>query len=391
MKIFINLFLLSLILASVFLSIKPMISYVQSNRMMASVFFANSIESKDIKDKYNERDRVKVMIVPGHDKINSGAVFDDIKESDMNLRVGEYLFSYLNSNKKVDVTLSRDKNGYNKDLSKYLSNNMEEIREFYNSKKVIMKDLISEGKIFSNINVQHNSAPGRVVDTLYGINKYVNDNKYDIVIHIHFNDYPGRVGKGGKYNGFSIYVPEKQYSNAEATLDLADSISNSLTNLFPKSNMPREDSIVEDQELIAIGSYNTADPASMLIEYGYIYERQFQDPEIKELIFNELAYQTYLGITDFFGDRTERRDFDFSNSHIFSSDLESGDSGRDVLALQALLKRNNVYPPYSNLNDCPISGYFGDCTEKSLILLQKDNGVSPTGYFGGLSRDILAK
>ena len=33
--------------------------------------------------------------------------------------------------------------------------------------------------------------------------------------------------------------------------------------------------VVEDQELIAIGSFNTLNPIGLLIEYGYIYESQF--------------------------------------------------------------------------------------------------------------------
>ena len=389
MKIIINYIILSVLVALIITTVTIIDSSIQKGDMFASVFFHNSIESKDIKENYNKKDKVKIMIVPGHDDISSGAYFGNVKESDMNLRVGEYLYKYLSDNKKIDVTLSRNRGGYDKNLDKYLKTNLTEIRNFYKSKKIIMRDLISNGKVQSNINVQHNSAPSRVVDILYGINKYVNDNEYDIVLHIHFNDYPGRTGKNGKYNGYSIYVPERQFSNSEATVDLAKSISGSLNNLFSESNMPRESEIIEDQELIAIGSYNTADPAALLIEYGYIYERQFHDPEIQEIIFNELAYQTYLGLTDFFGDKRTRRNFDFSKSHIFNLDIESGDSGRGVLALQALLKEDGVYPINSNLSDCPINGYFGGCTERSVKFLQSVNGVDSTGYVGAMTRELL--
>src|SRR6185436_8364106 len=122
--------------------------------------------------------------------------------------------------------------------------------------------------------VIHNSAPPNVALRLFGINKWVNENKVDLAIHVHFNDYPRRNRSiAGEYSGFSIYVPEKQYVNSTTTLAIADSVFNRLDKYNPVSDFPKEDDgIVEEQELIAIGANDTLSAPSMLIEYGYIYE-----------------------------------------------------------------------------------------------------------------------
>ena len=392
MKTFLGLLTISVLFALMVFSMKPISEQIRKTSMLASVWFEDSINSNDLKRDYKKRNNIKVMIVPGHDDINSGAEYDGVSEASMNLRVAEYLYKYLNDNQRIDVTLSRDRQGYNKDLNNYLINKKDEIREFVYSQKDQMRRLMDAGEVDSYINIEHNTAPSRVVEILYGINKYVNDNDYDIVIHIHFNDYAGRKVKDGEYSGYSIYVPEQQYSNAKATKEFADSIADSLDEIFPKSNLPKEGSVVESQDLIAIGSYNTADSISLLMEYGYIYERQFHDPEIKDIIFNELAYQTYLGITDFFGDSIPRKNLDFVNNHVIQKSLTKGDSGKDVLALQVHLRNNDLYPLYpANLSGCPVNGYFGECTEKSLKEFQRRYDVEEYVYLGPKTRDLLKR
>ena len=150
----------------------------------------------------------------------------------------------------------------------------------------------------------HNDAPKDVALRLFGINKWANEHKVDIIIHIHFNDSgPRRAGAPGEYNGFTIYTPERQYSNSQASMDIAKRVFKRLSKMFSVSNLPGEDAgVVEDQELIAIGSSNTVDAASLLVEYGYIYEPQFRVPAVRVMVLRELAFQTYLGLADFFGE-----------------------------------------------------------------------------------------
>ena len=69
---------------------------------------------------------------------------------------------------------------------------------------------------------------------------------------------------------------------------------------FAASDLPAESSaLIEDQELIAVGSNASRDGVSVLVEYGYIYEPPFRNEEAREAMFKELAYQTYIGIKKF--------------------------------------------------------------------------------------------
>jgi len=230
-----------------------------------------------------------------------------------------------------------------------------------------------------------------VVNILYGVNKYANDNGFDIVFHIHFNDYPGRRGSWGKYSGFSIYVPERQYSNADASYDLAEKINDQLSQSFASSNMPKEGAIVEDQELIAIGANNTADPVSALVEYGYIYEDHFTNKKVSDVVLEELAYQTYKGIMNYISDddivaETYSR---IGSRNWFYKNLSMGDKGVSTLALQDYLSDKGYYPPNDNLNKCPLTGFFGDCTQDALRMYQRDNDLNASGYLDTKTQELI--
>jgi N-acetylmuramoyl-L-alanine amidase len=150
--------------------------------------------------------------------------------------------------------------------------------------------------------VFHNSAPRDVALRLYGITKWSSENNIDIIIHIHFNDIPRKnAKKPGDYSGFAIYVPTSKYGNSSTTRAIASKIYQSLSKYNRVSDLPGESTgLVDESELIAIGANNTSDAASMLIEYGYIYEPQFQDPYTRSEAIRHLALQTYLGLQDFF-------------------------------------------------------------------------------------------
>ena len=184
--------------------IKPTLNYLKDNRLLSSVFFQNSIDPEDLLKKYKNDEDIKIIIVPGHDENNSGAVFGAVKEADMNLKVAEELFDLFKNDKHFETLLVRDADGYNEKISAYIEENSEEIQAFVSEKKDIMQDLNAVGKVNGYVNVQHNSARPEVVKILYGINKYANDNDFDIILHVHFNDYPGRSGSDGKYSGFSV-------------------------------------------------------------------------------------------------------------------------------------------------------------------------------------------
>ncbi|MDE1971230.1 MAG: hypothetical protein KGI50_06690 [Patescibacteria group bacterium] len=148
---------------------------------------------------------------------------------------------------------------------------------------------------------------------------------------------------------------------------------------------------MDDPELIAIGANNTSDAASMLIEYAYIYEPQLIDPNLRNMAIKDLAFQTYLGLQDFF-DPTEAlklsKPYDtLILPHTWTESLSGrGAPSQDVFALQTALTYENLYPPYNKTkNDCPRSGVMGSCTKASLQLFQNKYGIIGENGFAGLN------
>ncbi|KKQ82278.1 MAG: Cell wall hydrolase/autolysin [Parcubacteria group bacterium GW2011_GWF2_38_76] len=362
--------------------------------MVSSVFFVDSTTTGELKEKYNEDKKIKILLVPGHDSESGGTVFKNIKESELNLRLSRELYSFLSSNPRFEVESSRDDSGYNKNITEYMSINKASIEDFIKSKKNVMQGLLSSGDISIAEGVIHNTAPEEIAKRLYSINKWSNENNIDLVIHIHFNDHPGRkINKEGKYSGFSIYTPEKQFSNAKASRELADYILKNIDHFYSKSNMPKERlGVIEDQELIALGSYNTLDSIGLLIEYGYIYEPQFTESSTRNLIIKDMAYQTYLGITDFFDKKEYLGEYWKSTllPHSWSDIVESGDKGHDILSLQVALVLEGFYPPKKFLSDdCPVTGIYKRCTTEAVKEFQKRYKITTTGRVGPKTMEKL--
>lgn len=378
----------------------------QSRNQTASVFFEDSVTELSLKDKYRAATRsndkkVRILIVPGHDKESWGTQFNGLKELDLNLEVADKLYKLLSQEKNFDVRLSQTVSGYSPVFSSYFENNREGILKFIGDQKGLMEHYISAGKITRSVGVVHNNAATETAIKLYGINKWANENKMDVVIHIHFNDYPGRkMTQPGKYSGFAIYVPDSQYSNAKGSKSIAEAIHERLSTFYAQSNLPIEDGgeddedVIEDQELIALGSNNTLDGAGILIEYGYIYEPTFTEAKLRSLMLSDLAQQTYLGIMDFFKNTSVQKTKVESVliPHEWHEDLEKGDEANpDVARLQAALMLEGVYPPPGKeKNDCGITGYFGPCTELSVKAFQEKHGIEPAqGFVGELTRRKL--
>ena len=260
----------------------------------------------------------KILVVPGHDNEYPGAIVgygkadgSAIREADINLKIGAYLKSFLEKDLafevyttrdadfiKTDTENNQDKNGYTDYFQKYLDENILDVLNFRQEyKKQTEKTLKNKNsRKSSDPKIEHNPAPGEMACRLYAINKFIEDNQIDIVIHIHLNDYPGRTGISGEYKGFSIYVPDNTLRNGKKSQALSKYIAKTLDDNFKYSNNPVEKKkIILGHELIANGSNNTIAAASVLIEYGYIYEQKFQDEETLKMA----AEQTYAGIKNY--------------------------------------------------------------------------------------------
>ncbi len=247
---------------------------------------------------------IKILLVPGHSKEVWGAQYGNTKEADMNLALGNKLFDLLNKDKRFEVKITRDKNGFKKEFADYFKNEREDIINFTKDAKNKFKDRIASGDFIKKVGVHYNSVNQEIAVVLYGINKWVNENKMDAAIHIHFNDYPRKnKWKIGKYNGFAVYMPDVQMNNSIESHKLAKDIFDKLITKYKPSNYLKENGgLVSAQNLIALGSNDTLLPStrSVLIEYGYIYEKIFRNNKTRHQAYKDMASLTAKGIKEYF-------------------------------------------------------------------------------------------
>ncbi|MEK7207936.1 MAG: N-acetylmuramoyl-L-alanine amidase [Patescibacteria group bacterium] len=367
-------------------SVSREFSFADVRDLAASVFFVDSVTADGLKQKYARAaqggGKVRILIVPGHDNGSSGAEFRGVHEAEMTAAVGEELSRLLSSDRRYAPTLARTRADYAKEFRDYFTVERDSVRAFVANKRQVMKDLRNASMVRREQGVAHNAAPSDVVWKLYSFNRWANENKIDIVLHLHFNDYPGRSShRPGRYEGFALYVPETQFSNARASAALAKSLFAQFARFYAESNFPLEESgIVPDQDLIAVGAYNTLDSAAVLIEYGYIYEQRFLDAAIREKHMKELAFQTHLGLNRFFGAFEEalRKYPTTFLPHEWSTPLGEGARNQpSVLSLQAALLLEELYPPEGDKRACPLTGSFGHCTRRALVAFQQKHGIAP--------------
>lgn len=359
---------------------------------------------EDLKSDYDaparKRRTVKILLVPGHEPDYGGTEYGRLKEHDMTVMLADDLAQFLSANPKYEVIVARNGSSWAPELAEYFADEWEEIVSWRDLYRKDHGDLVRLGRArIVRSSVIHNSADPGPATRLYGINKWANENGVDIALHVHFNDDPRRtVGREGEFTGFSLYVPESQYYNSTTTKAVAQSIFDRLSKYNPVSDFKGEQGgIVEDQDLIAIGAFNTSDAASLLVEYAYIYEPQFADPEVREAAIRDLAFQTYLGIQDFFDPSVtaeaalaydtlmlpHRWDGEHSNSRVLTAPVEA-------FALQSALAYVGIYPPLGrSKNDCPRTGRIGPCTKEAIAQFQRAYGIE--GELGALGEKTTAK
>lgn len=395
------LFLLVAVPSVVFLVEKDIFSIAGLSAEKQNANISETVSVDDLKNRYEsfssgkskDSNRIKILIVPGHDDKHYGAEFDDIREVELNRELAKNLYDFLLKDKNFRVFLASDENGYNDRIETYLEEEKNEIKEFQNYKKSVTQDLIDSGEIEIEQYVAHNSAPEEVADVLYGINRYANEEKFDVVIHVHFNDYQRKnKNSEGQYSGISIYVPASQFLNGSASKQMAQSIFDRLTKVFSPSTNPVEQAgVIQDSELIAVGAFNSVDSIALLVEYGYVYEPQFVDDVLRSYALKELAYQTYFGIKTFFEkDFSQNKKQTTMLPYFWSRDLTGKEKNDiDVFTLQVFLRLHEMYPPSNNFKDCPITGSFGNCTSVALKNFQDKYGLNKTGKFDEQTRKFL--
>ena len=360
-----------------------------AGNQLASVILSHNPKTVvDIKSKYvatptPTTPKVRILIVPGHEPDFGGAEYGSVKERDMTVMLADDLKTFLDRDPHYQTFETRSYHAWSPDFESYFNNSWGDIIAWMNASHTEFSQLVSAGTVTRTTSkVYHNSAPQKVATHLFGITKWANEHNIDITIHVHFNDVPGHSQNSpGKNTGFTIYVPEKQYLNSTSTKAVAETIFKRLSKYNPVSDLAGEsEGIVEEPDLIAVGVNNTSDAASLLIEYGYVYEPQFTNSELQPLAIQDLAYQTYLGLEDFFGAHTSASlGYDTLmiphqwNTSITKTNAKTG----DVFALQTALLLEGTYPPSNKtMNDCPRSGTFGACTKAALDSFQKKYNIS---------------
>lgn len=367
----------------------------------AGVFFVTSITVDDVRLAYSKAKipinpkKLKVLVVPGHEPDKGGTQFNNYFERDIVVDIANELARLLSSHGYYDVIISRDKTAWNPILEDYFNDNWHDIIEWRESHTEKMVRLINDGRLKSVQAMDRPDAPQDVALRLYGLNKWLNENEVKLALHLHINDYGGRHGSGpGLHSGISVYIPENQYSNSEASKTVGEYIFRRLSSFMPISTLPLEaEGVVEDQELIALGSFNTVDAVSVLIEYGYIYEPVWADEKLRPLAVKETAFLTYLGLKDFLGEKLSSK-LPFESAlfpYEWKRDIRTvGTKGEDVFLLQRALQLKGYYPPVGeSLQNCPVTGYFGDCTKIALTNFQNSNNLEAVGAFGPSTRDLF--
>ncbi|MBI2100108.1 MAG: peptidoglycan-binding protein [Candidatus Vogelbacteria bacterium] len=332
----------------------------------------------DLQTRYNEK-RLNILIVPGHDNEYHGAEFGVLYEADLTLLAANSLYTFFTADPHFEVRVARDlaTGEYTSELTEYFKTEQESIRAFRAAKRNNFVTLVNSGEVANYTGVPHRFAKDEVALRLYGINKWANEHEIDIVIHIHFNDYAGRpLTQVGQYVGLAIYVPEKELPNARSSQDVADEIYKELRPFFATSNSPVEDiGVIEDRELIAIGADASRDGASLLIEYGYIYEPQFAYPETRRVVLAEMNWQIYRALKKYFEPSALMADT-LLLPYNFNRELGEGVAGRrDVLALQRALDEEKV-------GNCFLNGVFDGCVKQAVMRFQKKYGLAGAGYVG---------
>lgn len=387
---------------SIFLA-KTSVSEFRLASQSAAVFFVDNIKTEDLVTKYADaskgkaNEKVRIFIMPGHEPDFGGAEYRSIKERELNTVTARYLRDFFEQDPSFEIVVGRDDGAWHPNLETYFSESMDEIKAWKEAQASTMKELIDDGEFeLLDDPVPHQKVSEDVALRLYGINKWIGENDFDMAIHLHVNDYGGRRrGRAGEFTGYTIYIPESQYSNSKAAKEIARAVGGRLSQMIAVSDAKREShGIVEDQNLVALGRYNTADAPSILVEYGYIYEAQFQDEAVREAILKEYAYQTYLGVKDFFiaHESAAKTKDSASLPYTWSKEVGMGeDYSLDVLKLQAALWKSGFYPPSGkDLRDCPLTGIFGGCTKAALDAFQKKNSVAgESGRLGEATREAL--
>ncbi|MFW5853282.1 MAG: N-acetylmuramoyl-L-alanine amidase [Patescibacteria group bacterium] len=376
---------------------------------LLSSAWAPAVVWSDITDVYADPEqKVKVLLVPGHDNQYSGAVFGDLKEADAVLAIAEPLFDFFNQDENFEVEIIRDltTGEYQEDFEYFLKNKREDVMSFRQKGHILTQSLFNRGKI-SFEPLGSNSKTSEIAYRLYATNYWAMEKNFDLVLHIHINDQArNNLRIPGTFRGFSIFIPAADYHHHKISRQLAKSLFAGLQQFLMVSIAPGEKrGIIESDDLIATGAIGSINIPSVLLEYGYIYESVFRKPEVRELAGREMAWYTYLSTKASLAGEDPVKSLALSPTALadysIGRDLKYGlRDDQAVYLLQRRLQIRGFYPPAGrSLAECPVNGNFGPCTQAAVIAFQERHrsfvlepfGLTQgTGVVGERTRRVLA-
>lgn len=344
--------------------------------------------------------KIRVMIVPAHEPDEGGTQMatpsGEIYERDLAVTIGDDLQEFLDGNGNYQTYVTRTTQAWNPTFQNYFNTNWNAIVSWEQAAKETAMANPAIAAIFNDGEV-HNTAPTDDAIRIYGATKWADENDINFMINICVNNYRGNAYNAvGKYTGFVEYYPPNIYDNSSTTKPVAEAVFNRLSLYNPTSDLPiQEPGLIQDPQLIGIGAYNTAKPAAILIEYDYIYEPQFVNPITRPIALKDLAYQTYLGLQDYYTGNTNvtaTSSYDPSeNIYAWNTPVTSKNSNaEDIYAMQTALIMDGDYPPAGmTRNECPHSGSIGTCTELAVKAFQQKYNITGETIFGSKTFSLL--
>jgi N-acetylmuramoyl-L-alanine amidase len=267
----------------------------EKNKALRSVVTAStSSSSLQVVFKEVRQEPPHILLVAGHTPESPGATFNELTEYELNYELLEEMAEQLEA-AGYQVTTTHNESGYKPEFAEYFDRNEAGILDYRDRLKAAFDAEYPQGVVTND--TDHNYASDRGVVQLYGINLWANQEDVDAVLHIHFNDYPGRTkGSAGEHTGFSVFTPLKTNNHFIPSFELAKSLEQEMLEVSNRSTVPKESAGVLESELIAVGHANSTNMPALLLEGGFIYEEQFQDKAARLLLWEEYAEQ----ITDAF-------------------------------------------------------------------------------------------
>jgi len=240
----------------------------------------------------------KVLLVAGHTAQTKGAVFGNTTEYELNYDIMKKLEREMKS-RGFEVLVSHEGSDYNQTFLNYFDANEKRILDYRENRKDAYDKQYPQGVVTND--TDHNHASPLGVIQLYGVNLWANENNMDAVVHLHFNDYPGRpAGTRGTHTGFSVFAPLKTNQHFIESFNLAKSVEKHMLKYINRSTVKNESAGVLESELIAVGQANSTTMPSILIENGFIYESKFTDKSRREPVLTRQANSIANGIEEYF-------------------------------------------------------------------------------------------